>query len=134
MDLRMALLKHRHALSEIGSTTLGRGGRLAQWLQRCEARTSRSVAGLQVGAFFRNDGPFHRADLQADPTIDAGLEIDPIKAGALGVGALAWMDAGHRAGIDAVGDPFADVGDDGVCQEGLADPLILRIQPTQRTV
>ena len=67
----------------------------------------------------------YRADLQADAAIDTGVEIDPIERCALAVGAAAGIDAGHRAGIDAIGHTLADIGEDGVGHGLLKATLIL---------
>ena len=61
---------------------------------------------MQGRLLLGENGPRHGTDLQADAAIDTGIEIDPIKARALKVRPLTWVDAGHRTGIDAVGHAF----------------------------
>ena len=43
----------------------------------------RVSAPLKIGAFFRQDRAINRADLQTNAAIDAGVEVDPVKIGAL---------------------------------------------------
>lgn len=67
---------------------------------------------MQFWSFFGHDRPFNRADLQTNATVDAGGEVDPIPIGAFGVFARPFVNAGNRAGIDAISDPFTDIGND----------------------
>ena len=69
---------------------------------------------LKIWTLFRNDGSFHRADLEANAAVNAGVEIDPVEVGSLFVFPLALVNASHRAGIHAVGDALAHVSDDGM--------------------
>lgn len=79
----------------------------------CLGRTSGQLlrSGLQIRAFFGNDRPFHGADLQANSTINAGRKINPVPVCSLGIFARTGVDAGNRAGIHAISDPFTGVGD-----------------------
>ena len=88
-------------------------------------RQTGSADGLQLGPLLRQDRTLHRANLEADAAIDAGVEIDPVERRALAVGPLAGVDAGHRTGVDAIGHAFAHVGDDRVGHA--ADELLERI-------
>jgi len=63
---------------------------------------------------FGEDRPFHRTDLQANPTVDTGRKINPVPVCALLVFTGAFVDAGDRAGIYTVGHPFTDVRYDGM--------------------
>ena len=81
-------------------------------MKRTSCLLPRSACLLQLGLFFRKDGPLHGTHLQADAAIDAGVEVDPIKVCALAVGTLAGVDSSHGAGINAIGYALADVGDD----------------------
>ena len=72
---------------------------------------------MEFGLLLRNNRAGHWADLEADAAVDTGVEINPIELGALGLGAAARVDASHRAGINAIGHAFADVGDDCVCHQ-----------------
>ena len=72
---------------------------------------------LEFRLLLWNDRPCHWADLEADAAVDAGVEINPIELGALGIGSAARVNASHRAGINAIGHAFADVGDDCVCHQ-----------------
>jgi hypothetical protein len=69
---------------------------------------------LQVGSFFGHDRPFDRANLQANAAINASRKINPTPVGAFGIFARARMDAGDWAGIYAIGNAFACVGNNGV--------------------
>jgi hypothetical protein len=69
---------------------------------------------LKIGLFLRQNGPLNRANLEANATVDAGGKVNPVPVGALGIFARTFMDTGNGAGIDAVGNPFADVGNNGV--------------------
>lgn len=100
------------AAIETGGHTRRRRG-LAGRLARSSSRL------LQIGTLLGQDRPFHRTHLQADAAVNAGVEVDPVEARALAVGPLPRVDAGHRAGIDAISDAFADVGDDRVGHAGL---------------
>ena len=89
----------------------------------------RVSAPLKIGAFFRKDRAIHRADLKTDAAVDAGVEVDPEKIGALLVFAFTGVDACHRAGIDTVGDSFADIRDDGVSHNSDLGRVILVTDP-----
>jgi hypothetical protein len=65
---------------------------------------------LQVRAFFCYDCPFHRANLEADPAVDTGRKIDPVPVGPLSIFPRPVMDTGHRAGIYAICNAFANLG------------------------
>ena len=91
----------------------------------------RSAALLKVRALLGQDGAFHRAHLQTDAAVDAGVEIDPVKVGALFVFSLTLIDAGHGAGIHTVGNALADIGDDRVGHNSAVSTLILRIDPIE---
>jgi hypothetical protein len=67
---------------------------------------------LQPRAFFGDDRPLHRTDLQTNAAINAGCKVNPVPIGAFGIFARAGMDAGNGAGIYAVGNAFADVCND----------------------
>jgi hypothetical protein len=66
--------------------------------------------GTLVGQDRSNDG----ADLEANTTVNASRKIDPIPSGSLRIFAGTFFDTSDGTGIDAVGDAFADIGDDGV--------------------
>ena len=89
----------------------------------------RSAALLKVRALLGQDGAFHRAHLKTDATVDAGVEIDPVKVGSLFVFSLTLIDAGHGAGIHTVGNALADIGDNRVGHNSAVSALILRIDP-----
>ena len=78
---------------------------------------------MEFGLLLRNNRPGHWANLEADAAVDASVEINPIELGSLGVGSAARVDASHRAGINAIGHAFADVGDDCVCHQQLFNEL-----------
>jgi hypothetical protein len=69
---------------------------------------------LKFWLLFWQDRTFYRTDLEADTTVDAGRKIDPIPTCALSIFAWSHIDAGNRAGVYAVGNAFADIGDDGM--------------------
>ena len=69
---------------------------------------------MQIWTLFGHDRSLHRADLKADAAVNAGLEVNPIEGGALAVCLLAWVNAGDWAGIDAISNALAHIGDDGV--------------------
>ena len=80
-----------------------------------EHRCERLSAGfLKIWPLFGQNRPFNGTDLQADPAIDAGVEIDHVEISAFGVFAVALVDTGHWAGINAIGDAFAHLRNDGV--------------------
>jgi len=56
----------------------------------------------------------HRADLQADAAVNADVGVNPIEGSPALVRAPSGVNASHRAGIDAVRDPFAALADNGV--------------------
>jgi hypothetical protein len=72
---------------------------------------------LQIGAFFGNDRAFDGTNLETNAAVDAGGEVDPVPVGAFGIFAGALVDAGDWAGIYAVGNAFAGVGENRVCHE-----------------
>ena len=76
-----------------------------------------SACFLEVGAFFGENGSLDRTNLQTDPTVDAGIKVDPIKICPLFVFPLSLVDAGHRTGINTIRDPFANIGHDRVGHE-----------------
>ena len=95
-------------------------------------KTWGSTRLLKLRPFFSKDCTFDRADLEADAAIDAGVEIDPIKVGSLFVLALALVDAGHWTGINAIGNAFAHISDDGVSHGWLGSTgRILGIDPVE---
>ncbi len=65
---------------------------------------------MQVRALFRDDRPFDGTDLQADTTVDAGGKVDPVPICTFGIFAGTRVDAGNRAGVNAIGNAFAYVG------------------------
>ncbi len=69
---------------------------------------------LEFWAFFRNNGPIHGANLQADAAIDAGFKVDPVVRRAFRISRCAGMNAGHRAGIHTIGNPFTNIRNDRV--------------------
>ena len=79
-----------------------------------ELKERRSAHLLQVRPFLGKDGSLHRADLKTDSAVDAGIKVDPVVVGSLAVLATSLIDAGDRAGIDAVGDAFAHIAHDRV--------------------
>ena len=76
---------------------------------------------LKVWTLFSNDGALYWTDLQADAAIDAGVEIDPVEVCPFLVFSIALVNAGHGAGIHTVGDPLANISDDGMCHGASAD-------------
>lgn len=52
--------------------------------------------------------------MEADAAVNTGRKIDPIPASTLGIFAWPHVDAGNRTGVYAVGNTFADIGDDGM--------------------
>ena len=80
-----------------------------------ELRCERLSAGfLKIWPLFGQDRAFNGAHLYADPAIDTGVEIDHVKIGALAVFTAALVDTGHWACINAIGDAFAHLRNDGV--------------------
>jgi hypothetical protein len=69
---------------------------------------------LQIGAFFGQNRAFYGANLEANSAIDAGGEVDPVPVCAFGVFARAGMNASNGASIDAIGNAFAGIGNNGV--------------------
>ena len=69
---------------------------------------------LEFGPFFGENRAIDRTDLKTDAAVDASVEVDPEKIGALLVFALARLDASHWTGIDTIGNSFADIRNDGV--------------------
>ena len=69
---------------------------------------------LEIRPLFRHDRSLNRADLHADATVDADIKVDPVVISSLFVFPGTLVDACDRACINAVGDAFADVRDDGV--------------------
>ena len=90
-----------------------------------------SASFLKVMTFLGEDGTFNGTHLKTDAAVDAGVKVDPEKIGALLVLAFAGIDACHRAGIDAVGDSFADVRDDSVSHNSDLSRAILVTDPFQ---
>ena len=88
-----------------------------------------SLGLLQIGPFLGQDRPLDRADLKTDAAIDAGIEVNPEVGRSLAVGPFARVDAGHRAGINAISDALADVGDDRVGHGALVATWTLGSQP-----
>ena len=72
----------------------------------------RSGSSLKIRPLFSENRSLDRAHLQTDPTIDAGVEIDPVELSSFLVATLAGLDAGDGTGIEAIGDAFADIGHD----------------------
>jgi hypothetical protein len=69
---------------------------------------------LQIGLFFRQNGPLYWAYLEANAAVDAGGKVNPVPVGALGVFAWSFMNTSDWTGIDAVGYPFTNVSHNGV--------------------
>jgi hypothetical protein len=64
--------------------------------------------------FFWQNCPFDGTDLETDAAVNAGGKINPVPVCALLVFAGTFVDAGDRAGIYTIGNPFTDVRYDGV--------------------
>ena len=73
-----------------------------------------SASFLKVKTFLREDGTFNGTHLKTDAAVNAGVEIDPVEVCSLFVFTLPLIYAGYGAGIHAVGDALADIGDDRV--------------------
>ena len=90
-----------------------------------------SGSALEVRSFFSKDRSLHRADLEADAAIDAGVEINPEELSALFVATLSGLNTSHRASIEAIGDAFADIGHDRVGHGAIQASWILVSHPGQ---
>ena len=90
-----------------------------------------SGSALEVRPFFSKDRSLHRADLEADAAIDAGVEINPEELSALLVASLSGLNTSHRASIEAIGDAFADIGHDRVGHGAIQASWILVSHPGQ---
>ena len=66
---------------------------------------------LQVRHFLRQNGSFHRTDLQTNAAINAGGKINPVPIRSLGIFPRPLVNASHWAGIYAIGNAFADIRD-----------------------
>lgn len=69
---------------------------------------------LQIGAFIRHDRAFHRTNLETNTAINANGKVNPIPISAFEVFGAARMDASNRTGIDAIGNTFASIRDNGM--------------------
>jgi hypothetical protein len=69
---------------------------------------------LQLRSLFRNNCPFDWTDLQANPAVNTGCEVNPVPIRSLGIFTGAGVNAGNWAGIDAIGDTFAGIGNNGM--------------------
>jgi hypothetical protein len=69
---------------------------------------------LKIRLFLRQNSSLYRADLKTDAAVNAGGKVDPVPVGTLGVFAGAFVDAGNGASLNAVGNPFTDVRNNGV--------------------
>jgi hypothetical protein len=89
---------------------------IGRWINKEQPITNNSLlwSFLQLGAFFRNDRPFYRTDLQANPAVDTGGKVNPVPVRPLGIFTGAGVNASNWAGIDAIGDALASVGNDGM--------------------
>ena len=67
---------------------------------------------MQARAFFGDDRPFYRTDLQTNAAINAGCKVNPVPISAFSIFTRTGMYAGNRAGIYAVGNAFADICND----------------------
>jgi hypothetical protein len=70
--------------------------------------------GLEIGALFRQDGTLYRTDLETNATVNAGRKINPIPIRTNAIFTRAFINAGYRAGANAVSNPFANIRDDRV--------------------
>jgi hypothetical protein len=87
---------------------------------------------LEFRAFLGQDRSLDGTDLKADSAVDAGVEIDPVEIGTLLVFAVALIDASHGAGVDAIGNAFAHISNDGVSHgDQSANGRILEIKPIE---
>ena len=64
---------------------------------------------LQIWTFFRHDRTFYRANLQANSTVNAGREVNPIPVSTFGVLAGTLVNTGNRASINAIGNAFTNI-------------------------
>ena len=64
---------------------------------------------LQIRPLFRHDRPLHGTNLQTNPTINAGREIDPIPITAFRVFTRAFVNTGHWASIYTIGNAFTSI-------------------------
>lgn len=83
---------------------------------------------LQIGSFFRHDRPFYRADLQANAAINAGSKVNPVPVCPFFVFAWPFMDASNRAGINAIGNALAGIGQNRMRHSVLSSCSLLRNQ------
>ena len=90
-----------------------------------------SAGFLELRSFLGQDGALNRTDLKTDAAIDARVEIDPVEVRAFAVLALPLVDAGNRAGINAVSDSLAHVRNNGVRHETEETVGILGINPIE---
>lgn len=66
---------------------------------------------LQVRAFFGDDRPFHRTDLQTNSTVNAGCKVNPVPVSSLDIFARSGVNAGDGARINAIGNAFTGIGE-----------------------
>jgi hypothetical protein len=69
-------------------------------------------AFLEVGSFLGKNRTLNWTHLKADPAINAGVKINPVKLCAFTVAPLAGLYTGDRAGINAICNALADISDD----------------------
>jgi hypothetical protein len=65
--------------------------------------------GLEIGAFFGQDGTFYRTDLETNAAVNTGGKINPIPIRTNGVFTGAFINASYWAGANAVSNPFANI-------------------------
>ena len=90
---------------------------------------TRSRGALEITPFLSQDGTFDRAYLKTDSTVDAGVEIDPVKLGAFFITAFSGLNARNRTRIKAIRDPLADISHDCVSHQDIEAGAILVSQP-----
>jgi hypothetical protein len=68
-----------------------------------------AILGLEIGALFGQNSTLYRTDLETNTTVNTGRKINPIPIRTHGVFTGAFINAGDRAGANAVSNPFANI-------------------------
>ncbi len=69
---------------------------------------------LQITSFFGQNSPFDGTNLETNAAVNASCKVDPVPVCSFGVFAGAFMNTGNGASINAIGNAFTNVGDNGV--------------------
>jgi len=69
---------------------------------------------LKISSFFGDNCPLNWTDLQTNSTINASGKVNPVPVSSFSIFTGTFVDTGNWAGINAVGNAFTNISNDGM--------------------